>query len=66
MLGVADDEQQPSDVDLRFDVDLKVPDPGRADLTGWPDLPEPGAVGGWRGSDDTGASQRPALLRRER
>ena len=65
MLGVADEEQQPGDVDLRLDMDLKVADPRRADLPCWPDLPEPRTVGRRRGGDDTGTGERPALLRRE-
>jgi len=41
MLGIADEEEQRADVDLRLDVDLKVPDPGRADLPGRPTCQSP-------------------------
>ena len=66
MLGVPEEEQQPGDTGLRHDVDLDVPDPGRADLPGGADLPEPGTARGRCRGDDAGTSQRPPLLRRER
>ena len=42
VLGVAEQEQQPGDLDLRPDPDLDIADPGRADLPGRADQPDPG------------------------
>ena len=52
MLGVSDEEQQPGDGDFRLDMDLHIPDPGRADLSGRTNQPEPRAERRWRGADD--------------
>ena len=52
MLGVAEEEQQPGDLDLRLDADLDIADPGRADLARRADQPDSRAIGRWRGGYD--------------
>ena len=52
VLGVAEEEKQPGDLDLRLDADLDIADPGRADLPGRADQPDSRAVGGRHGGDD--------------
>src|ERR1044071_2296320 len=66
MLGEPGQEQQPGDADLRLDMDLDAANPGRANLPGWPHLPEPGAVRGRCRSNDVRPGQCPALLVRQR
>src|SRR5262249_21854994 len=66
VLGVAEEEQQPGDLDLRLNADLDIADPGRADLARRADQPQARVVGGRRGGDDARGHQRASLLRGER
>ena len=66
VLGVAEEEEQPGDLNLRLDADLDIADPGRADLARRADQPDSRAVGGRHGGDDARGGQRASLLRRER
>ena len=66
VFGIAEEEQQPGDLDLRPDEHLHRPDPGRADLPGRADQPDPRPVRRRDGGHDAGRSERPPFLRGER
>ena len=66
VFGVAEEEQYPGDLNLRPDEHLHRPDPGRADLPGRADQPDPRPVRRRDGRHDTGEGERPPFLHGER